>query len=260
EFTVVAAAVVGALGGARALPVPVAIALRDKQKQKNLIRAAGLPTARSATADTAADITDTALKVGGYPIVVKPLAGAGARDTVRLSSANEAATWANGQPHTGPWLVEEFITGAEYHVDGVIRNGQLLTCAVSRYLHNLIDVHDGALVGSVCLTPDEHPDLYRTAEHLTTHALAALNHTDGVFHLEAFRQPDNTLIFGECAGRVGGGRIDQVVRHSFGTDLHDHWAAAALNTPAPPKHPTEGGTLGFVHLTAQAGVIESMPT
>jgi formate-dependent phosphoribosylglycinamide formyltransferase (GAR transformylase) len=61
-------------------------------------------------------------------------------------------------------------------------------------------------VGTVLLEPSGHADLYAQAQDLVSRALAALGHTNGVFHLEAFRQGDR-LVFSECAGRTSGGMV-----------------------------------------------------
>ncbi|MGW1604841.1 ATP-grasp domain-containing protein [Streptomyces eurythermus] len=231
ETRVVAAAVLGALGGAAAPPLDSALALRDKAVQKRLIRAAGIPTAASAVAASAVDVPLVPLR---FPVVVKSPGGQASLGTERLDSRAHARTWTYRAAHDGPWQVEEFVPGAEVHLDGVVRGGELTALAVSRYLGNVFTTHNGAPMGSVVTDPRRAPDLYRHGRSLTARALAALGHRDGVFHLKAFEQPDGSLVFGECAGRVAGGRIDEVVRRKLGVDLHQQWAAALLARPAPP--------------------------
>ncbi|MCG6495821.1 ATP-grasp domain-containing protein [Kitasatospora sp. A2-31] len=259
EYSLVAAAAIGAIGGVRSLPVAVAIALRDKFVQKERVRAAGVATARCEAFDDPSGVEQAALRVGGFPVVVKPLAGAGARNTARLASPEAARAWA-ASAAVGPWLVEEFVPGAELHLDGVVRDGRIRLLGASRYLRNVIDVHSGALVGSVSLTAAEQPELYARAHALVERVLAALGHADGVFHIEVFEQPDGSLVFGECGGRVGGGRIDEVTRRAFGGDLHRHWAAATLGAPAPEVARTAGGSFGWAFLTAPAGLVRSVPS
>ncbi|MFE9019888.1 ATP-grasp domain-containing protein [Streptomyces sp. NPDC007808] len=258
EYSLTTAAALGVLGGVRAMPLDTAVALRDKYVQKRRISAAGIETARCGIAATPRDVASAARHAGGFPVVVKPQAGAGARNTVRLASQAEADRWA-ASAGQGPWLVEEFVPGAELHLDGVVRDGRTLVLSASRYLRNVIDVHSGALVGSVRVTPEEEPGLYSRAGALTDRALAALGHADGVFHLEVFEQPDGSLVFGECGGRVGGGRVDEVTRRATGADLHRHWAAAALGTTPPAAGTPSDASLGWVFLTAPAGRVVSIP-
>jgi Biotin carboxylase len=59
---------------------------RDKAQMKTVLRAAGVPCARHKLAVGAADALEFAERVG-FPLVVKPPAGAGAKSTFRLDDA-----------------------------------------------------------------------------------------------------------------------------------------------------------------------------
>src|SRR6266516_4955262 len=59
---------------------------RDKPSMKQVLREAGVPTAASAGASTAAEVAAFAEQVG-YPVILKPRSGAGALDTMRADDA-----------------------------------------------------------------------------------------------------------------------------------------------------------------------------
>src|SRR5262249_30347065 len=59
---------------------------RDKPSMKQALREAGVPTAASTAADTAAQVHAFAEEVG-YPLILKPRSGAGALDTTRVDDA-----------------------------------------------------------------------------------------------------------------------------------------------------------------------------
>ncbi|MFD7507782.1 acetyl-CoA carboxylase biotin carboxylase subunit family protein [Streptomyces sp. NPDC059853] len=269
EFALVTAAVLNALAGsssADALPlsVPVALALRDKAVQKRRIREANVPTARcrrlSDLAAVREEVRDAELVP---PFVIKPLAGAAAQHThvVETSDTDSALKEiASSDAPVGPWLVEEYVHGEELHIDGAIRGGEIQVLSVSRYLHNVITVHDGHLVASATL--DDSDPLVARAHRLAERSLTALGHADGVFHLEAFVDGEG-LVFGECAGRIGGGLILDVVRSKYGVDLYAVWAAAALGCPPPAPVPVEEprtDSFGWVNLPAPTGRLRSLPT
>jgi hypothetical protein len=158
-------------------------------------------------------------------------------------------------------VAERVTTGSELHVDGVVRHGTVLFLVASRYLRNVVEIHTGGLVGSVTVDPDSHPRLYSQVHDLTSTALRAIGYTDGVFHLEAFEQEDH-LMFGECAGRIGGGMVLATTMAKFGVDLYDEWARSVLGRPSgiardrryqPDPH-------GWVQLTARPGRIVAMPS
>ncbi|MGW1835158.1 ATP-grasp domain-containing protein [Streptomyces sp. NPDC002067] len=257
ESAVVTAAVLAQLGGAASLPVETALALRDKDVQKRLVRAAGVATARSAVVAASAEVPLTELR---FPVVVKPLNGDAGTGADLLRSAAHARTWTYRAACDGPWQVEEFVSGSEVHLDGVVRAGEVTALAVSRYLRNVLDTRDGAPMGSVVADPGRDPALYRDGRALAARAVTALGHREGVFHLEAFRRPDGELVFGECAGRVAGGRIDEAVHRKLGVDLHAQWAAALLGLPGPAAAPAaRTEAFGYVLLSAPPGIVDEAP-
>ena len=70
------------------IDVATAHNFRDKAQMSSVLRAAGVPCARHRLADSAAAAASFAEEVG-FPLVVKPPAGAGAKSTFRLDDAND---------------------------------------------------------------------------------------------------------------------------------------------------------------------------
>ncbi|SEE03775.1 ATP-grasp domain-containing protein [Streptomyces misionensis] len=261
EHGLVAAALIGASCAARALPLSAAVLLRDKQAQKAALRRAGVPLARSAVFVQPGELAQAVAEVGGLPVVVKPPSGAGAQDTRALRRAADVTRWQR-EHGAGPWLCEEFVPGDELHIDGAVRDGRVAEICVSRYFRNQITALDGALNGSVALRAAAEEARYTRARHLVRQTADALGFADGVYHLEAFEQADGTLVFGECGGRIAGGRIDRTVLLTTGVDLHRHWAAAVLGAapPARTDGPLDGALFGWVTLSAPPGRVLSMPS
>src|SRR5579864_6618552 len=61
---------------------------RDKPSMKKVLREAGVPTAASAAAGSAAEAR-AFVEQAGYPVILKPRSGAGAAGTMRASDAAE---------------------------------------------------------------------------------------------------------------------------------------------------------------------------
>ncbi|MDH6578821.1 alpha/beta fold hydrolase [Kitasatospora sp. MAP5-34] len=263
EFCLLNAAVLADLGRPGGQAFRRALGMRDKFVQKQLVRAAGVRTAACAVVDDLDALDPATLE---FPLVLKPLDGGGVRNTWVLSDpdafrATVARAVENG---SGPWLVEEFVPGTEFKVDGLVRDGEIRLLSVSRYLQNLIEVHDGGLVAHVVLSPDSHPELYALTRAVARTAFEALELRDGVFHLEVFQHAeDGEIVFGECAARVGGGRTDEVVKRAYGIDLHDEWARVALGLPGGDvggPSLAEGAAIGGMNLPAAPGLLRSVPT
>lgn len=251
EFPLVCAAVVGAALGVRSMSIDTARLLRDKAAQKNAVRRAGVPVARSWIF-----MRGEQLPKLDYPVVVKPPAGAGAENTVVVSSPDELARACVGDL---TWLIESFVSGAEMQIDGVVRGGAVIMLTVSRYLSNLIHIHDGQITGAIVVPRDSETPLYVAAEDLVSRSLRALGHTDGVFHIEAFETADG-LVFSECGGRVSGGGNDEAIRLHTGVDIHEQWARAAIGVPANLSTVISSNIFGDVQLPAPAGRIMQLPT
>lgn len=260
EYSLVAAATVSRLFGCGGLALDVALRLRDKKLQKTAIADAGIRVASCGQVETITELLD---RRELQPSVIKPLAGAGSRNTVVVRDLEDVkqltARW-TGLAAVGPWAVEEFVQGVEYQVDGCVRAGKIIGFSVSRYLNNVIDISKGGLVGAVTLSPERHHDMYRQVGELSTSSLAALGHRDGVFHLELFDTAQG-LVFSECAGRVGGGLSHRLAKEMTGIDLHSEWANAVLGRSAGlPTVPSEDhSSVGDLGLSTPPGVIVEVP-
>ncbi|MEU5365726.1 ATP-grasp domain-containing protein [Streptomyces sp. NPDC005925] len=258
EFSLVATALIA--GDASPIRPRTAVMLRDKYLQKRRIAEAGLPVAGCRILSDADALHGVR---GELPVVIKPILGAScahtyvARDERQL---DDALGGFRADGFTGPFLVEEFVTGAEHHVDGIVRDGEPVFLGISRYLQNVIELRSGAVSGSVALAPAAYGALYEKVGSLARTALDALGHRDGVFHMEVFADGDR-VVFSECAGRVGGGPIDQLVRAHFGVDLHLEWAKLVFGEePSAPVRASDE-VHGYVLLMAPgAGTVRRIPS
>ncbi|MDH6226010.1 hypothetical protein [Streptomyces sp. MJP52] len=247
EYSLVNAAVVG--GPRSPAGIRQALLLRDKELQKRRVRAARLPVADSAQVTRPADLLALDRPRG----VLKPLdlsTGRGMRtwssDAERIHIAETLAD----SPTPGPWLAESWVDGEELHVDGVVRHGEVRFVSVGRYLQNPLAAQRGGLRGSLAEHPERRRGLYDHAREFAGRVMSALDHRDGVFHLEVYEQADGRWVFGECGGRLGGGSLDVLVRLQHGVDLHEEWARAVLALPPGPPAVPAATTFGHVFLAA----------
>jgi biotin carboxylase len=268
EVSVVSAAIVGKLLGARALDPAVALRCRDKAVQKAAWRAAGVPSARFVVLPDAGafpcSIRSAVVEAGlKGPYFVKPTAGYGSRRVQRAHTVDDlvsvVAKTVAEDSSMRRLMVEEQIEGDEWHFDGVVIAGEIQTLCVSRYLTPVFETKLGKPVASVCFPPAANGALYEAAHALMRRALDALGHVQGVFHLEAFARP-GTLDFvaGELAARVGGNAASEIIVRTVGVDP---WAAAALSITGDeiPKVPVvPDKVFGIVSLPAAAGRVNQL--
>lgn len=113
---------------------------RDKPSMKEALRRAGVPTAASTAADTADQVREFATRIG-YPLILKPRAGAGAAGTVRVDSAADLAAALDDYSRDGTTsiAVEEFVDGHEAFYDTLSIDGLAAHDFVSHYFPNVLE-------------------------------------------------------------------------------------------------------------------------
>ncbi|MDX9801887.1 MAG: ATP-grasp domain-containing protein [Spirochaetia bacterium] len=80
------------------------------------------------------DIDEDVICALGFPLVVKPVDSMGARGTVRVENTlqlGEAFDSALVHSRTGKVIIEQFIEGAEYSLDAVIKEGSISVCGIA---------------------------------------------------------------------------------------------------------------------------------
>ena len=74
-----------------------------------------------------------AVKKIGYPVIIKPIAGAGSMDTYRVDNAEELKAAIAKIGHIDHVNVEEFIDGEEYTYDTICIDGKIVYTNIGYY-------------------------------------------------------------------------------------------------------------------------------
>lgn len=263
EACAITAAALAGILGADGVPVATAVAMRDKSIQKSLVRAAGIPVAGSVVIAPSRSL-QTVLPAFRYPAVVKPLAAAATRGVTRIRDRAHLEEVLRAVRHAvedpgATWLLEEFVDGAEFHLDGLVLGGRIEFLSVGRYAQNCLHVREGKLTGSTILDPRASDEDYGRFHEFADRSLQALGVRSSVFHMEAF-DTSAGLVFSECAARCGGGLILPCIRYRFGVELElAAFQVAATGTFSPPSHSPEHPCVGWSYLPAPPGRITRLP-
>ncbi len=213
------------------LTVASADRFRDKARMKDALRAAGLPCARHRILTSEGDALGFAREVG-FPLVLKPLAGAGCRSTWRIESTDALASAINAtRPAPDrPVLAEEFIRGDEYSMETLCLSGHPLFHSISRYYPGPLEVTKNPWIQWVCLLPREigGPE-FDAARAVGLRAVSALGMASGLTHMEWFRRPNGSIAIGEIAARPPGANIVRLTGLAYDTDLYRAWARAVVD-------------------------------
>lgn len=240
---------------------------RNKVAMKDTLRAAGVPVAEYRAVECATDIVGFA-STYGFPFVVKPRNGAGSVDVRIVRSAVELDELVSGDlglygELRANLMVEAFVPGPMFHVDGLVVDGRLAFAWPSRYLFVEADfAADRAGRLDVALDRDD-PLAGRLLAFADRVLVAMPSPPTFAFHAEVFLTPDGSLVLCEVACRTGGAAIREVLRGLFGVDVNEWWvrAAVGLSLPvAPGRLPLAPGlAAGQVFFTKRPGTVRALP-
>lgn len=240
---------------------------RDKDRMKEVLRAHGVPVARSTLARSRGEIEAFVTELG-YPVIVKPQAGLGARQTYRVETAEELAALAPPTPDQ-PVQVEEFVGAREHTCETVTIRGVPVWRSGTRYFPSPLEVLETPWVQYAVLLPREDDDPTWTQFHPINHsALTALFGDQAttaagtaLTHMEWFLRDDGTCLVNEVGVRPPGVQIMPMMGLTHGTDLVADWARlVALDEFTPKPRTAAAGSAFFrgqgrgTHIVAVAGI------
>lgn len=199
---------------------------RDKEKMKQALDAAGVQTPRHRQASDAESIRAAARAIG-FPLVVKPLAGAGSADTYRVDDTEQLERVIGRVGHVGSLSVEEYIEGEEYTFDTVCTGGRILYENIAWYRPKPMigRAEEWISMQTVNLRRVDE-DYLRTGRELGRAVLEALGFRTGFTHMEWFLKPDGEAVFGEIGARPPGGRSVDLMNYSNDFDIYTGWGEA----------------------------------
>ncbi|HEY9720442.1 MAG TPA: ATP-grasp domain-containing protein [Oscillatoriaceae cyanobacterium] len=185
------------------------------------------------------------------PWVLKPRTEASSKGIQKLHEPGEVwdAIQALGD-RASDHLLECYIAGDVYHVDGMVSEGRVLFAAAHRYGKPILDLHrDGGIYTTRRVRRGSETEKALLAMHADV--LKALGLRDGVCHVEYIRGQDGRFYFLECGARVGAGLIDTMVEAESGLNLWAEWARLEVaqvrgSYAMPPVHDRHAGVLATV--------------
>jgi len=166
------------------------------------------------------------------PWLLKPRTNASAIGIHKLHQAAELWPLLDSLGDLGShYLLERFVPGDIFHVEGIVSKGEVLFSIPFRYGQPPMQtMHEGGVFTTRTLDRKSPDALALGGMH--KQVLSALGLTSGVTHTEFIRShADNEFYFLETAARVGGAYIAEVVEYATGLNPWVEWArleAAAL--------------------------------
>jgi biotin carboxylase len=244
EFGVVLCARLGSLLGVEANPPKVGIMLRNKLQQRQLLSRMGFPSPKYHGFSNKTGLRKIAGRLN-YPIVLKPVNGAGKIGVGRYDSAvgllsafdnvKEDATSRFSYLALGRgWLVEQFLPGAKYTLELIANGEEILPLVLT----------ETTVVGSHFIEmghalPAQLPShLAEKAKCLGVDILRALKIRHGVVHLELLLHSESSEFFIiELNGRIPGGKVPHLIEQASGNNYYQLIIATLLSRKLPNIRP-----------------------
>lgn len=163
------------------------------------------------------------------PWMVKPRTQASALGIQKIT--DRAEIWpileklGDDQSH---YLLERFIPGDVYHVDGIVFDGRVVFAEVHRYGDTPFSVMHGGGIFSTA-TVDRSSGEWTALREANDRIASGLGLEWGVMHTEFIRAfDDGEFYFLETAARVGGAYIAETIEAATGINLWREWARTEL--------------------------------
>jgi len=152
------------------------------------------------------------------------------------------------------FVMEQFVPGDVYHVDGLVDNGDVLFSVAHKYSQPPLSVYSG---GGVFVTRslDRGSDESKALVEFNKQVLKAMGLVRGATHSEYIKsQADGRLYFLENAARVGGANIAECVEYATGVNLWREWARIEIANLRGEKYQlpqTHSGYAGVINCLAR---------
>jgi hypothetical protein len=199
---------------------------RDKPSMKETLREAGVPTAQSTAASSAAEVRAFAEHVG-YPLILKPRAAAGASGTVRVDSdaALDQALSGFGASGADSIAVEEFVEGHEGFYDTLCIDGHPAYDFVSHYYPNVLEAMRERWISPQFIATNRIDSAhdYEEVRELGRRVIEALGIGTSATHMEWFFGPKG-LRFSEIGCRPPGVGAWDLYAVGNDVDIYREWA------------------------------------
>lgn len=192
------------------------------------------------------------------PVVVKPRTGAGSSEITIVRTEKDLRKFLKTQIPMGKFMVETFVKGDMYHMDGIFDNGKIKLYTISKYYNTCMAYTDNEPVGSYIVDEKNHNKksifvmVRKVLQTLQTpsHAIT--------FHAEVYKQPSHSPVFCEIASRVGGGRIASTFKLHTNVDMQTYYVESQMGIRKEVKSKISSMQQGWIIFPPRVGKLSAV--
>ncbi|MFJ5220867.1 ATP-grasp domain-containing protein [Streptomyces sp. NPDC088354] len=217
--------------------------VRTKDLCRQALAEAGFRQPRVRLCERAEQAEEFMTQIPG-PWVVKPRDAMGSTGVSLVEHREDLPAAMAALPERDRFLIEEFVPGPEFSVEGVFRQGRPQILAVTAKDKTAPPYF--VELGHTLPAP-LHPKEDTRVRDCVTAALATLGMRVGAFHVEVWLTPDE-VVLGEVHGRWGGDWIHRMLAHAIpGLDIHGliYDDMLGVERPHPEPAPSRGAAVRY---------------
>jgi len=215
--------------GVDGLGVEHARLFRDKEAMKSALDTSGIRTPRHVAVDSVAGCWDAVEQIG-FPVILKPIDGAGSADTYRVESREELRAVLPLLRHVPTISVEEFVDGEEYTFDTITIDGEVAYYNIAWYRPRPLIARSNEWISPqvIALRDVDNEDLAGGVQ-MGYDVISALKFGTGFTHMEWYRKADGEVVFGEIGGRPPGAHQVDQMKYACDFDVFKAWGQAVTH-------------------------------
>ncbi len=202
---------------------------RDKDRMRSVLDLAGVRNPRHRLAKTDSEVFAAAQHTG-FPLIIKPVSGAGSANTYRIDDAQQLQRVVVALRHIREVVVEEFIKGTEYTFDTVCAGGEILFHNIELYRPDMLTARsvEGISPQTISLRDLSAP-VFERAYAMGRKVIETLGYRTGFTHMEWFHTEQDEVVFGEIAARPPGGCSGELMNRTCDFDVYRAWGEALIH-------------------------------
>ncbi|MDX1460802.1 MAG: ATP-grasp domain-containing protein [Xanthomonadales bacterium] len=212
--------------GVEGLNTEQARRFRDKERMKRALDEAGIRTPRHVAVDSVSGCWEAAEHIG-FPVILKPLAGAGSADTYRVNDSDELRAVLPHLRHVPVLSVEEFVEGEEYTFDTICASGKILYFNIAWYRPRPLIARSNEWISPqvIALRNVDDPQ-FADGVRMGFEVIEALGFDSGFTHMEWYRKANGEVVFGEIGARPPGAHQVDQMKWACDFDVFRAWGQA----------------------------------
>jgi biotin carboxylase len=253
EAGVLASAIAAGRLGLPGVSPETARYMRDKLAMRQALEAAGVANVPYRAVKSVSEAEAAAAELG-LPVIVKPADGnasKGVRQVDYIEDMVLAFNTAFPRSASGTVMVEDYVEGAEYNVDGLVYEGKYRLGGITGKDVSPLPFRFDM---GIYMPPMLDAATENLIEATVAEALRAVGFHTGTSHVEVILSPDGPRIV-EMAGRPGGGRIPtDLIPLTYGLDYVADAFRIVLGEAPREQRRFERGTAVY-WLETRSGVV-----